>query len=81
MKHFPWKTIFFITLAAFLLLTISLVVLAFLKASQTTIVGAAGYSTFGFHLTLLLRAPIGYAHTAALILSIVSFIGWRVCKE
>lgn len=81
MNKSAWKRLLFITLTVFLLLTVLLAVLALIKASQTAIIGHAGWPTFGFHLTLLLRSPIGYVHAAAFILSFVFCIGWRVAKK
>lgn len=81
MKRSIWKNAFFVTLAVFLLLSVSLVVLALVKASQGSTIGGAGLPTISFHFSLLLRSPIGYVHTAALILTLASFIGWRVAKK
>ena len=81
MNKSAWKRLLFITLTIFLLLTISLTVWAFQKASQTTIIGIAGWPTFSLHLALLLRSPIGYVHAATFVLSLVSCIGWCVTKK
>ena len=51
------------------------------RGFATGIIGGAGWPTFRFLLSQALRSPIGYAHSSAFLLSIVTFIGWRKCKK
>ena len=75
------KIAFLFELVSFVLLGLGLVVTAVIQTNQTNIIGGAGWPTFRFLLSQALRSPIGYAHSSAFLLSIVTFIGWCKCKK
>lgn len=75
------KIAFLFVLVSFVLLGLGLVVTAFIQASQTSIIGGVGWPTFQFKLSILLSSPLGTALAVAFVLSIVTFIIWRKCKD
>ena len=75
------KIAFLFELVSFVLLGLGLVVTAFIQASQTSIIGGVGWPTFQLKLSILLSSPLGTALAVAFVLSIVTFIIWRKCKD
>lgn len=75
------KIAFLFVLVSFVLLGLGLVVTAVIQTNQTNIIGGAGWPTFQIKLSILLSSPLGTALAVAFVLSIVTFIIWRKCKD
>lgn len=76
-----WKIAFLFELLSFVLLGLGLVVTAIIQTNQTSIIGGAGWPTFQFKLSVLLSSPLGTALAVAFVLSVITFILWRKCKD
>ena len=77
MKQTACKIAFFMELITFILLSLGLIIAAFVKTSQMSIIGGADWYSFRLQLQLLLTWPIRLALSSAFWLSIVTFILWR----
>ena len=77
MKQTAYKIAFFMELITFILLSLGLIIAAFVKTSQMSIIGGADWPSFCLQLKLLLVWPIRLALSSAFWLSIVTFILWR----
>lgn len=86
MNRMIWKTIFFITLTVFTILTILLIAFIFriftsVPPANASIIGGAGQPTYSFLLSMVLRDSLFNIWLGSLLTVVISLIGWLTSKK
>lgn len=82
-----WKTVFFIALTVFTVLTALLIAFIYtmittpLSLPETSIIGGADLPTFHFLLQQILKGPIFYIWFGSFLTVVISLIGWLTVRN